>query len=253
MAGETRAKRGTPPPKVALNPENFDRLVKDHGTYVRVTPSVVCPRRSGTRVELDDTNHDLNCPLCFGSLSIDCDAISFETWAFVQSVKLEKMLDAQGIFDLKDAFATFPPAIRVSYWYKIEILDFTSQYNEVLQRRVDSDTDRLRYSAFDCEDGNIYHVVDNDGKIYERGSDYELESGSQDIVWSSNAPPEGKLYSMLYPILPTFRVLELMHETRHYYTDAKAPTKSAVQMPQQAHIRWDFMAKKKGTDRDASN
>lgn len=247
-----RPKRGTPPPKVALTPENFDRLIKDHGTYVRVTPSIVCPRRSGSRVELDDTNHDLNCKLCYGTGAVDCDEISFETYSFIQSVKLEKTLDAQGIFDMKDAFASFPPEVRISYWYKIEILDFATQYNEVVMRG-DDNSDILRYPAMDLEgDGNIFHVVDNDGNVFVKDQDYQLDSGSREIIWSKNAPVENKLYSILYPVTPTLRVLELMHETRNYYVDEKTPEKIPVNMPQQAHIRWDFMARKQGTDRARS-
>lgn len=248
-----RTKRGTPPPKVALNAENFDRLVEDHGTYCRVTPSIVCPRRSGARVELDDTNHDLNCQLCFGSLTIDLDDLAFETWIFIQGIKLEKMFNAQGIYDVKDCFASFKPGIRVSYWYKIEMLDLATQYNEIVMRGRGTEIDKLRYPAIvDEATGNIFHVVDNDGTPFVRGDDYEVESGSRDIVWGNKAPVEGKLYSILYPILPTFRVLELMHEQRNYYEDEKRPDRVPIQMPQQAHIRWDFNAKRQGSDRERS-
>ena len=251
MAGEPRSKRSTPPPKVGLTPANFDRLVEDHGSYVRVTPSMVCPRRTGERVELDDNNHDLNCPLCFGSMTIDCSELSQESWAFIQSVKLDLSLESSGIFDVKDAFATFKPGFRISYWYKIELLDFATQYNEILMRNPDSDRDKLRYPAvIDTTGGNIFHVVDNDGNRFIRDDDYEVETGSREIIWSKNAPVKGRLYTMLYPVLPTFRVLEMMHETRNYYEDTKSPTRSPVNMPQQAHIRWDYMAAKQGVDRE---
>lgn len=244
---ENRQKRTTPPPKVALNPANFDRVIEDHGTYVRVTPSIVCPRRSGARIELDDTNHDLNCPLCQGALTIDVTESAFETWAFIQGIKIEKMLNANGIFDIKDAFASFKPGVRVHYWYKIEILDFATQYNEIVKRGA-SKNDALRYDPLEpTGDGNRFIVVDSDGKRFEYGSDFTVEDRS--LIWGSNAPKAGKLYSALYPVLPTFRVLEMMHENRQYYVDAKLPDRAPKQMPQQVHIRWDFMARKQGSDR----
>jgi len=244
-----RSKRSTPPPKVLLTPENFNRLITDHGSFVRVTPSIVCPRRSGDFVEVDSTNHDLNCPLCQGILAIDVEDEAVEDYCFIQSVKLDKDFDQAGIFDVKDALASFRNSVRVSYWYRIEMLDFATEYNELI-KRGDGTEDILRYPYCSCpEVNNKTLIIDHYGNRFVLGNDFQLEDGSRSIVWSSNKPKTGKLYSVLYPVLPTFRVLELMHETRNYYVDLRRPERTPTPLPQQAHIRWDFLARKEGSDR----
>lgn len=244
-----RNKRPTPPPKLSLTPDEFARLVDDHGVFVKVTPSVVCPRRSGRRVELTDTNHDLNCPLCQGVLAIDLDSKAFDTWAFIQGIEIEKIIESNGIFDVKDCMASFQPGVRPHYWYKIEVLDFAAQFNEVVQRGT-GDVDRLRYPPVDFEDdGNIFACVDGSETLKEFVKDTDYSVNGNELTWlTANKPDSGRLYSLLYPVLPTFRVLELPHETRHYYNTKRKAEKEPVQMPVQAHIRWDFMARGQGSD-----
>lgn len=234
-------RKNAKPGTVDLIPQEFENLIEDQGIRVRVTAAAVCPNRT----EIEDTNHKLDCPLCFGSQVLDMPETCFEDWAFIQSVTLDKKFDVQGIWDMKDARITFKQGIRVSYWYKIEILDFATVFNEVIKRKG-SDIDKLRYEAAkNCD--HPYLLVDSDGNRYTLNEHYKIDE--RDLIWKTAVrPAASSLYTLVYPVLPTFRVLELMHENRYYYRSFKRPMREPLQLPQQAHIRLDYLANKAGTN-----
>lgn len=244
----TRPKRPTPPPKVGIKRTSFDTLIQDHGQYVRVTPSITCPNRSGSRRELDDTNHPLECPVCDGNMNIDLTDLSEEMWIFMQSVTMKKDFAQNGVFDIKDQLASFPSGKRVGYFYKVELLDLTSQYNEIMFRKAGTKIDKTRFPLKDQEDGSIFSVVDDKGQIYVNGDDYEFEIGDNFIEWGRRRPDDGTLYSFLYPITPTLRVVNLLHEHRAYYEDTKSPSRLAAHFPQQAALRWDYAPQERSLD-----
>lgn len=242
MAVNTYKKRPPPPTRVDLQPEEFDAILNDFGTVVNVTPSVLCPRRSGNDVEENDVNHDLNCPLCAGTLIVDLTELTKQTQAYIQGISLDKTYYPESRFDVKDCLISFPSVTRVSYWFKVEVVDFGSLFNQVIKRRP-GNIDPLRYDAREADSGNFYALKDANGVFYNLGTDYTV-SGST-LTWlTPHRPPTGKVYSIMYPIRPTFRVLEMLHENRYYYNGFRRPNKIPVQLPQQAHCRWDYLAKR---------
>jgi hypothetical protein len=247
MPANTYSKRANAKPgRVDLIPENFDNLVEDQGCRARITPSVVCPRRSGDFTEVGDSNHDLNCPLCFGSLIVDLDALAIEDWVFIQGMKIDKNFDPNSRFDIKDAFMSVRHSVRIGYWFKVEVIDFGTLFNQVVLRGV-GNTDTLRYPTKDPFDGSFFAVVDHDGTTFAKDTDYTVTGRT--LTWlTGNRPNAEKLYSIIYPVIPTYRVLELVHDNRFYYTGFKSPVKTPVQLPQQAHIRWDYLVSKGGSD-----
>ena len=246
MAQNTYSKRTPPPPRVDLVTKEFDDLIEDQGVRVRITPSILCPSRSGLSEDTSDVNHKLNCEVCDGSQIVDLDDDSYDDWVFIQGVRIEKQLNMQEIFDMKDAFMTSRGSARLGYWFKIEILDFGSQFNELVLRGT-GDVDRVRYPEADPMDGSFFAMIGGDGSRYVRDVDYSVDG--RDLTWlTPNRPASSTLYSYFYPVLPTFRILEFMHENRYYYDGFKRPDKIPVQLPQQCHIRWDFMAKRQGSD-----
>lgn len=239
MARATYAKRQpTHPGRIDFKPKDFNDLIEDQGCRVRITPSVVCPRRTTDTIE--DVGHDLNCPLCNGRQVVDLSSQAIEVWAFIQGIKLDKNFAQQSMFDIKDATITVGASTRISYWFKIEVIDFASFFNEIVKRGKLT-TDKLRYPVTEPYDGHYYSLIDGDGHFYVKDTDYTLAGDT--LTWkTSHRPKSDRPYSFLYPVLPTFRVMELLHANRYYYTSYKAPVKTPVQLPQEAHIRWDYMA-----------
>lgn len=233
-------REGAKPGRVDLLPKEFENAIEDQGTMVRITPVALCPNRT----DIADTNHVLDCPLCFGDQVIELSKDCIEDWAIIQGIKLDKRFEVNGVFDMKDATITVRQGVRLYYWYKIEVLDFASVFNEVVKRGNDV-TDDIRYNPAKACD-TPFHCIDSSGKQYTVGKHYEIEDYS--LRWITPERPEsGKLYSLVYPILPTFRVIEVLHENRYYYTGFKQKTRTPVNLPQQALIRWDYIANRSGS------
>lgn len=237
----TYPKRVAKPGRVDLIPKEFDNLIQDQGVRVRIIPALLCPNRT----TLHDTNHTLDCPVCFGDEVIDLRDQCIEDWAYIQSIHLNKNFEVQGIWDVKDAQITVRAGVRLYYFYKIEIIDFASVFNQIIKRGT-GNTDRTRYNpAPNCD--TPYYCVDKTGNRYELNTHYKIENNQ--LRWiSATRPAVNTLYSLSYPILPTFRVIEMLHENRYYYKAFKQDVKTAVQLPQQAVIRLDYLAKNSGSN-----
>lgn len=242
-SGNRYPKLLTKPGRVDLIPEEFESIIEAQGARVRITPSMMCPNKTS----LEDTNHALDCPICFGDEVLDLCDQSIEDWALIQSINLDKKFDVKGIFDLKDAQLTVRQGVRLYYWYKIEILDFSSVYNQLVKRESGGDFDRVRYNpATSCD--TPFYCIDSAGVRYYVNEHFRFD-GDRRLRWlNSKRPSVGTLYSLTYPILPTFRVIEMMHENRYYYTSFKKKEKVPVNLPQQALIRWDYIAKGSGSN-----
>lgn len=234
------------PGRVDLIPEEFKNLIEDQGIRIRISPAVLCPNRD----EIHSTNHSLDCPVCNGDEVCEVPDQSFECWAFIQSVTLERRHDLQGIYDFKDLLMSTPSEVRMYYMYKIEILDFPASFNQLVNRgkRVGTvpESDLLRYDPIADSNTPIY-VIDKAGVTYKEGKNFKIDFKNKQIIWKKDAPANGVMYSIIYPALPTFRVIEMMHESRWYYEGRKTPDKKPVNLPQQSLIRWDYLQSGSGT------
>jgi len=235
----TYPKRKGKPGRIDFNIPEIDRLVEDQGIMVRVIPSVLCPNRT----DLGGTNHALGCDICGGDEVVDLDEECQEVWAVIQSIKHNKDAQVQGVWDVKDALITFKKDMRLYYWWKIEVLDFSSIFNQIVERGS-GNTDKLRYTpAASCD--TPYYLLDKNGNKYIKDTHYRIDN--RNLTWLTSAKPvSGKLYSISYPVIPTFRVLETVHENRYYYESFKSKEKRPVNLPQHAVIRWDYMAERSG-------
>ena len=233
-------KRQGKPGRVDLNVPELDNLIDDQGIRLRIVPSLLCPNRT----DLSGTNHHLDCEVCNGNEAVDLESECFETFGAIQSIRHEKTFEISGIWDEKDATVTLKSEDRIYYWYKIIVLDFASIFNELV-KRDDDDTDKLRYPPNRSCD-TPFHLVDSSGIVYKPGVDYRV-SKDQYIKWTTaKRPAKDSLYSISYPVFPTFRVLETLHENRFYNITSKQKERVPVNLPQQAVIRWDYLADRSG-------
>jgi hypothetical protein len=230
----------TKPGRVSLRVGDFDDLLDNQGTNVRITPSIICPNRSGVENDEASVNHPMDCSICNGNQILDVESLAFNTWAFISGIKIETQID-QNRFDVKDALMTTKGDVKVHYWYKVEVVDHTAQFNQLIKRSL-AEHDTVRYEPRDVSDGAIYCLVDSQGVAYTRDVDYSILG--KRLTWlTATRPSPDSIYSFMYPVLPTFRVIDLMHENRYYYNSEKIAKKVPVNLPQQSHIRWDYMAK----------
>ena len=244
----TYEKRFPPKPgRVDLRQDDLDVFIEDQGVRIRVTPSILCPNRD----RVDSTNHTLDCCICGGDEVVDLDVHNYssECWGLFQSIKMERRYDPQGLYDFRDAQLSTPSFIKLGWLYKIELIDFAMGWNQLIKRgervgKKSKNSDILRYIP--AEDSNIPTIViDDEGRVYKE-DDFYLDQETKSIVWKRKRPDTGAIYSLSYPARPTFRVIEMLHENRLYYTDFKKSKKHPIYLPQQALLRWDYLATKSG-------
>jgi len=233
-------RKGSKPGRVDLIPQEIDNLLDDQGIKLKIIPSLLCPNRD----RLGSTNHALDCQVCNGDEAVDVESACYETFGVIQSIRHEKKLEVQGIWDEKDAVLTLQSPDRIYFWYKVVVVDFASIYNELV-KRDDDDTDKLRYIPNRSCD-TPFHLVGSDGEVYKAGVDFRV-SQEQYIRWlGAKRPTTNSLYTVSYPVFPTFRVLETLHENRFYNITSKLKERVPVNLPQQAVIRWDYLASRSG-------
>lgn len=173
------------PGAVDFIPKEFDNLLEDQGTRVRITPSMLCPNRTS----LTDTNHVLDCPVCFGDEVVDLPNECQETWCSVTGINLDKRFEVNGIFDIKDAKMTFKAGVRVYYWYKVEVLDFASIYNQLIMRGSDN-FDATRYDTTANCDTPVF-CIDSAGMKYTVNEHFKMEG--RGIRWlTTSRPAQGR-------------------------------------------------------------
>jgi len=240
--GVTRPKRSpSKPGRIAFDVKAFDDLIADQGVFVRITPTLICPNIS----DLDTYNHSLSCNTCDNGI-VDVASKAVETWAFIQSINKDKEFAEHGIWEMRDAQISFREVdMRVNYWYKIEVLDFTTPFNELIERKIGVTEDKTRYTPQEATTTKFY-LIDKDGNEYVKDTDYQITANGIDWLVGGSKPADGTIYSFSYPMLPTYRVLDLMHNSRFYYDGNKRADLLPSHLPQQAHIRFDFLARNKG-------
>ncbi len=232
-------RKNSKPGAVDFIPQEFDKLLEDQGTRIRLTPAILCPNQS----DLYSENHALDCPLCFGTRVIDLEDKASESWASLTGIKLDKQFEVNGIFDMKDCQITFQAGVRVYYHYKIEILDFSSVFNQMIVKSA-GDFDYVRYNPNTDSVDTPFYLVDKTGKHYCINEDYIVNKCERKIKWklsSFERPAPGTVLSFSYPVLPTFRVVEMLNENRYYYVGFKQAEKKPIQLPQRALVRWDYL------------
>lgn len=233
------------PSRIDLKYQEIDFLVEDQGVYVKITPAMMCPNRTA----ITDTNHPAQCTVCSGNAALDLPQHAVLDWGLFQAIDYELMFNVPGVFDLKDAKLTIKGTapVKLDYWYKIEVQDHTSVFNELVRRNT-TGTDKLRYAGQQAlEKTACTYLVDHAGVEWVYGTDFTISG--QTLTWGAGkGPAGGTVYSIQYPILPTFRVIQLLHGDRYYYTSFKQPMRTPVDLPQQAAIRWDYLAAQGGVN-----
>ncbi len=221
--------------KVNLRADDFDKLVWAHGIHVRHDKTALCPHQYNTK-----SNHkDINCDICDnGRIHFD----SREVWVLFYQKKMEEMFQVQGVWELGDVLVTLPgkyedgEVIRVDYYDRITLLDFTERTSDLITRALSGDIDSPRYEVKDVD------YLRTKTTIYIKDTDFEVSNG--DIKWlTGNRPTAAEVYTLSYTYPPVYRVINFFHEQRYYYDSRKQPAGVRVPryLPIQAQVRRDYV------------
>lgn len=196
----------SPRGRVDLRPADFEKLLEQKGTNVRVYRSLYCPNVKS----VDGAEHQIDCQLCNGSSYIDVDPIHVK--CFMQNQELEKIMGQIGDHDGNTVLMTFPIGVELQYFTRVELCDFTEIYYQRVFRNHSSLTDILKYRA--CR---VNVIVDQDNVMYYQQTDFDLDQNGN-IIWLglevSRKPANEKIYSIHYETHIQFRAVRAMHVTR---------------------------------------
>lgn len=219
-------------------PEDFDRLLAAQGVRICITPVSICPNQ-----DINLGNHNLNCPLCDNGV-IEFPDQAEECWAYISGVQIEKLFQTQGVWDMGSAMMTTNSFVRMGFFYKVVILDFSRIHQQLIVRSATGTTDKIMYEPVpDCK--IPYLCADKTGKRYTSGVHFIYETDKK-IRWTgATKPANGVVYTLSYPARPVYRVLDVVHENRFHFVAWKKTSRSPIDLPQQALIKLDYLTRKK--------
>lgn len=213
---------------VQLNAKDLNALIQEQGVRVKVFMTAICPNVKS----IDSAQHEISCNLCKRGF---IDRNPKETFVYLQSQTLIKNFAKEGVWDDQLVAASFPSGVDIQYFAKIELLDFTSVFYELVQRQ-EGDVDRLKYQAF-----KVNYLIDKNGVEYHLGTHFNL-SDTGDVQWvQSVRPTTGTTYTIHYDYFITYRAINAMHVNRFGQESFKAPDRKPVEYPQQWMIKRDFL------------
>jgi hypothetical protein len=220
-----------PQERVNLDPEAFDRIIKQKGVFVKLYRSTYCPNVKS----IDGGEHNIDCDLCNGSGWLDVYPICVK--AFIQSQNNEKSMQAQGYVDDNTVMFTFPIGIELQYFTLIELRDFTDIY---IQRvaRAPGQKDSLKYKAL-----RVNVLVDKNNIEYLEGSDFSIDQNGR-IEWKpGKGPAEETIYSVHYEAKVQFRATTAIHVNRFTQVSGDANSEVHIKMPEQWMCTKEFLVR----------
>jgi hypothetical protein len=242
----------SPMPNILADPSikgaNFDQLLYNRGVNFIHKRAIPCPNM----LSLDSGNHDPNCPHCDGNGFL---YYNFNNIVGVfSSNQLEKMYEAQGVWEIGTAVltmpTTYPDGTQADFntYDQLVMPDFEVRFWE-LKEYVPTSTgkQKLRYPITENGIDAMYAVdTDNNLVLYEEGIHFNIVDG--DIEWiSGNTPPydateeRGEVLSISYYANPVYNVVQLLHETRVTQEMDENGNKIARRLPTSLLIKRDFL------------
>jgi len=228
---------------IHLDPNNFNKLIAQHGIRVRIEKANICPNWRGSVKRMQ---HDTNCELCENGF-VHYDPI--ECWAFFQQNQLVKMYLREGVFSPGEALLSVPTHddngknILLSMFDKITLLDQKERFDELLNKSQ-GNVDLLRYEAL-----SIDHLIDGKGIVYSPESHFTIDK-NHNLLWLTDKRPHwdertgsGEPFSVTYIYRPVYRVMNLLHEGRYSNTILNN-FKQTVKFPQLLLMKKDFYVTK---------
>lgn len=212
--------------------KDLNSFIWDQGIRVRVYKTLFCPRVHS----IDGAEHDISCTICNGSGFVDVDPI--ETIAAIQNQIREHNINPESIgtaWEEQTAYMTFLSGIELSYYARLELIDYTNIYKQLVQRQVGTNVDRLQFKAV-----SVDYLIDYDGVIYIPGNDFVVDrNGSIEWIISIGAkkPADKKVYSVHYNTLVAYRAITAMHCDRFGSDGIKKDHMEIILFPEQWKIK----------------
>lgn len=115
-----------------ISDKDLNTLIYNQGIRVKVYKTLWCPNVKS----IDGVEHNIECPLCHGTEFIDVDPV--ETFMYIQGQQREQLTSPENLgsqLEEATAMATFISGIELSYYSKVDLMDFTQINKELIQRQ----------------------------------------------------------------------------------------------------------------------
>ena len=220
--------------RVNLNPDSFDKLIKQHGVQVKVFRTVYCPNVKS----IDGAEHNVDCDMCNGSGFLDIRPLCIEV--FIQGQSLEQLHASEGFSDGNTVSITFPIGIELQYFTLIELMNHSEIFFQRIARS-EGDIDRTKYRAL-----RVNVLIAKNGVEYFEGTDFKLNANG-DIVWKDGKGPlPGEIYSINYEANIQFRAIKALHTNRFEQVKVNNGQIAEMKFPEQWVCTKEFLVKRKG-------
>lgn len=222
----------------AMNPNEFDRLIKGHGIRMVHARPIPCPNIR----DLYAGDHDPACERCYNGMIYYGQK---EFVGYFGSNNNARQFNIQGTWDLDQAVIVVPThyndgtELDVQFFDQVLIPDFTVRYYQRVEHSQ-MGTDRLHFPATSLD-----KVIDATGKEFRPGVDVIVD-GEGRLKWIGDRPGydlainKGMIYSVNYYCKPVFTVIGLPHQLRASQTLENGKAIQA-RFPQQVIVRKDFV------------
>jgi hypothetical protein len=243
MAIINRSRPKLPPNNVDFNPlrqplnisvKDLNSLIYNQGVKIKLYKTIPCPNRKS----VDSGEHQINCPVCKNIELLDVDPV--ETYALVEAPSSQMQWDTdnvRGVWIEQNSQITFLSHTEVFYFTKIELMDYTMLFYEVIPRQ-EGLVDVLKYPVL-----SVNVLVDQNGVRYYQGNDFEIVS--QNLQWKMDStarrPATGLIYSIHYNTYVTFRALYSNRASRFGTDGFKKPVIENVEYNQSWICRRDYL------------
>lgn len=224
--------------RVDLKPDEFTRVILQHGKHVLWRKAMLCPCKS------EETEQArLGCAFCGGGGYLFVDPLHIQALMFMFD-KRTSIYEKFGLYQQGSVQVTVQPKHRLGYRDSIEMLDAVIPMNELIKRgdrrglrsKLPDDVDTCRFRIVSV--AKMLYLCANSGKLIElrNGTDFKITSEGW-IRWlaaGDRLVPKDGLLTVHYDFHPIYLVASWMHVTRDDLVGRKSEVPKATALPVQA-------------------
>ena len=227
-----------------LRPEEFEKLVAQHGHYVRWSKAMPCPCVSG-----DSGQANMSCSECDGGGFVYIDEMEIQIVMMSHDKKVS-LYEKFGLWQSGSAQVTTYARHRPAYRDAIEMVDAIMVRTELIKKGdrrgikqgLPADTDAARYKIKSISAILTTDSFGNTARL-EEGTDFTI--GADGLLhWTPAGnikAPDGNILSLRYDYSPVYLVQSWPHALRDFVGNRKSTVDKIESLPVSAMVQLDFI------------
>ncbi len=230
--------------RTSFRPEEFQRVIRQHGYHSTWRKAMVCPCLRET------TNQaSINCVHCDGSSWFYHDAMRLRA-VMTRFSRDTKSYEKFGSIIEGTAQITVEAQYRIHHMDQIEMSDAIMSFSEVITKGNRRGARAVLPDGQDCARYRIVNLTravvlndDNEIRLLEQGVHFDINKNGW-IEWLSGAGDDvedEQNVSLLYEYHPIYIVMSHPNAVRDAIKQKKVPMPEVVSMPIQATIKLDYV------------